>query len=204
MECDVVKKVTALLITSCFLHGCASKGFYKPANINEKTGLYDTGSSLEQSDIYKYDTNVDIKKFKLVVLDAQSDLFRNRFEFFVRNSLSEIGVKMIFNKEELSNFVKINPKINSKEAILQDIDDSINIRKISNVIGPILYIKISSNVNGAGRRNIKLDIFDIETDSLLFSAAKDKVIWEDFDKEINYPIMNKMKEWFKQSMYKKA
>ena len=179
------------------LGGCAS---YQPVQVDPKTDLYATTTQLDDSAIREYDTSVDPAKFRFVALNANSNVYPARFEFFTRTALADLGIKQVLNQEELVAMVKMHPKLGSINAI----NDPLAIKKVSDTVGPIMLIEFSSAWDGDVRRYVTLKITDASTGRTLLRVEHPKPIWVSVDPEAHYPVLNALRQWVKASTKKKS
>ncbi len=69
------------------LGGCT---YYTHLQLDPATNLYKTSTQLEKGSIREYDTSVDPRKFRFVVLEAGSNTYPARFEFFMRMNFGDV------------------------------------------------------------------------------------------------------------------
>lgn len=179
------------------LAGCAS---YAPVQVDQKTGMYSTTTELDKSAIREYDTTVDLQAFRFVYLNANSNVYPGRFEFFVRNALADLGVTQVLNQDELVAFVKAHPKLKD----VSSVNDPLAIKKVSEAVGPILMVEFNSIWDGDVRRYVTLKITDASTGRKLLHVEQDKLIWMSVDPEAHYPVLNVLRQWVKACSNKKS
>jgi hypothetical protein len=186
------KNICILTLLFIFVTGCAT---YGPVRIDEKTGLYKTSTVLKAGAIQKRDTDVNLKKFRFVYLVANSNIYHGRFEFFVRSALARNGFKYVLNKDELTKMITANPKLSS----IQSIDDPVSLKRLSDLVGPIMRVDFKSQWDGDVSRYITLAITDLSNNNLLLKIYHPKFIWGDVDSEAHYPVLNEIKKWIDDS-----
>lgn len=170
------------------LSGCAS---YAPPSIDKETGRYSEIVPLEAGAIEKKKTNVDLSKYRFVYLNAETNVYESRFEFFVREALVGFGFKHILNQDELIALVSSDKETTD----LASLSDPLAQRKLSNDVGPILYIRFSSRWDGDVRRYVDVEVVDMSSGETLLKINHPKMIWWEVDREAHYPVLNAIKQW---------
>jgi hypothetical protein len=150
-------KPTLMLLFALLTAGCTSYGrgqIYFP-KIDGKAGLYVTEATVNKEDLGVRDTNVDLRKFRFVYLQTGTDVYPERFEFFVRNTLARIGFLQVLNPNEFSALLSSDEKVCSMPRV-SDREQG----QISRIVGPILRVQIYSYRIGVYRRG-KLSVMDL-------------------------------------------
>lgn len=194
LSCDV-KRYSSLITIGVLCLIASGCGTYKPVKIDSKTGLYGTSTELEKSAIRKYETSVDPNSFKFVYLNANSNVFSKRFEFFIRDALADLGITRVVNQEELIALVKSHPKLHG----INSVTDPLSIQKISEIVGPILLVDFESIWDGDVSRYVTLRVSDASNERVLLHVEQNKFIWMEVDPEAHYPVLNALRQWFKAS-----
>lgn len=197
---DSISRISKLLFAGLFslaMSGCAT---YAPIQVDPKSDLYSTATDLDKSAIREYDTSIDPQIFRFIALNANSNVYQARFEFFVRNALSYLGIKQVLNQDELAAMVKMHPRLKD----VTSTTDSLAIKKISDTIGPMLFVDFNSTWDGDVRRYVSLKIVDGSTGRVLLRIEHPKLIWANVDSEAHYPVLNALRQWFKASTNKKT
>ena len=176
-------KILATLLVS----GCA---VYAPPKIDEKTGLYKQTASVQPGAIEKRDTNVDLKKFRFAYLISDTNVYPARFEYFARSPLARAGITRVLNTREMQEWGN-QPEL----AGITSLSDPISQRRLSERIGPILLIQLSSMWDGDVTRNVSLTVTDLSSDKVLLQIRHDKFVWMEVDSEAHYPVFNELKKW---------
>ncbi len=176
----------AFLVGGCY--------YYTPLRLDPKTDLYKTSTKLEKSSIREYDTSVDPRKFRFVILSTVSNTYPARFEFFVRNALSDLGIKLVLNRKEARSLAGMHPKLSD----FADSNYTQLVKKVSDVVGPVMLVYAQSVTDG-DRRHVGLKVTDISTGRVLLEVKHVKFILVEVDAPAHYPVLNALREWFKAS-----
>lgn len=171
--------------------GCSTM-YYDRTGIDQETGLYATGTTVDPAAVQVRGTNVDLTKFRFVYLETRTDLWPARFEFFVRDALVRMGFKNILNTRELSKFITSNPEQLSS---IHSISDFMSQQRLSNRVGPVLHVAVNIGSDRGGNRNVTLTVSDLSEGRVLLLLNHRKAVWTSFDKEAHYPVLNELKKW---------
>jgi hypothetical protein len=174
--------------------GCSRYNPYTPLRLDASTDLYKTSTKLEKSSILEYDTSVDPRRFRLVVLNAQSNTYPARFEFFMRTALSDLGLTLVLNRKELRLLAGMHPKLSEVSASSHaDV-----IKEVSDVLKPVMLVDVQSVTDGE-RRHVTLKVIDASSNRVLLHVKHVKYIILEVDPPAHYPVLNALREWFKAS-----
>lgn len=182
------RKCRLILCLLIVLSGCAS---YAPPKINDKTGLYDTSTSLDEGAVQNRNTNLNLRKYRFVHLVTETNVYPGRFEFFTRAALARNGLTTVLNTDELAEMVASNPRFSS----IQSVTDPVSLRRLAEQVGPILQVRLSSRWDGDVRRYVTMTVRDLATGEQLLHIYHSKMIWSDVDGEAHYPVLNELKKW---------
>jgi hypothetical protein len=180
-----------MVLGALFISGCAT---YAPPKVDEKTGMYKASASLDGGAVEKRDTNVDLKKFRFVYLVTQSNVYPGRFEFFARSALAHAGFTNVLNTQELTEFITETPALSS----ITSVGDLVSRRRLAQLIGPIMFVQVSSMWDGNVRRDVTLTVVDLSSGKTLLQIDHNKLIWADVDSEAHYPVLNEFNKWVKE------
>ena len=181
-------QLVVLLFIVFLIGGCAT---YALPSIDEKTGRYSEAAPLEEGAIEKNVTDVDLEKYRFVYLNAESNVHSSRFEFFVREALVRFGFNHILNQTELLDLVTSTEEASE----ISSISDPLAQRKLSDIIGPILYVEFLSRWDGNASRYVNVQVVDVSTGKVLLKINHPKMIMMEVDSEVHYPVLNAIKDW---------
>lgn len=179
------------------IHGCA---VYGPAQLDPKTNQYGTFVEVDKAAFREYQTDVDPRGFRFIVLTTRTNTYPARFEFFARNALADLGLTHVLNRDELVHLVKSHPQL----AELTSISDPLALARISKVAGPVMLVDFASLSDGNARRLVALRVTDAGSGRVLLRIEQNKMIWADTDTEVHLPMLNALRQWFKASTGKAA
>lgn len=181
-------KLPALLVLAAGLGACST---YAPVKLDEKTGQYATSTQLDPGATRVWETGVNPKEFKLVLLATQTNVYPLRFEFFARSALFDLGLKRVLNVGEMAALLE--------DKGLGDKVDPESIRKLSNSGLPVLVVDMRSTWDGDVRRYVTLKAIDGRNGKTLLSLDHPKLIWMDVDPEAHLPVFNALRNWYQTS-----
>jgi hypothetical protein len=180
-------RLATMLLATLIVSGCA---VYAPPKFDEKTGLYKQGAALDAGAIEKRDTNVDLKRFRFAYLISDSNVYPGRFEFFARSALAHAGITRVLNTAEMLEWVN-TPELSE----IPSLSDPVSQRRLSERIGPVLLIRLSSIWDGDVTRDVDLAVTDLSTGKELLHIHHHRFVWVEVDSEAHYPVFNEFKKW---------
>lgn len=189
--------IAAWLVVIVSIAGCAQ---YAPATLDPKTGQYNTYVEIDKSAYREYVTDVDPRSYRFVALDARSNVYPARFEFFVRKALADLGSPRVLNVKELVQLVRMHPQLQN----LTSVSDPLTLKRISEVTGPTLLVMIDSLAPTGAARLMRLEVTDAASGRVLLRLEQRKTIWMDADAEVNLPLLNALRQWYLASTGKPA
>lgn len=182
---------TVFLVMSALLSGCAT---YSSSRIDEKTGMYEGNAVADPAWITKSVSGVDFNRYAYIYLQARTNFYPARFEYYVRHALFRNGFARVLNEQELTSLILDTPRL----ASINSLSDSVAVRRLSDLSGPILRVLYSSTGQRA-RNYTDFSVHDLSTGELLFQIKFDKVIWTDSEKETMQPVLNAFTVWVDQN-----
>jgi len=184
-----------LLMVACTSYGRGQVYFQR---IDGKTGLYVTEANVSKEDLGTRNTHIDPKRFRFVYLQAGTDVYPERFEFLVRNTLARAGFAQVLNPVEFSAFLSSDEKVRSMPKATDG-----ELSRISRIVGPILRVQIYSYRSGERRRG-KLTVIDLSSETPLLEVFFEKGDYEGFEAAALYPALNELKKWADECSPKKG
>jgi hypothetical protein len=181
-------RLATIVVATLFVSGCA---VYAPPKIDEKTGLYKQAAALDPGEIRKRDTNVDLKKFRFAYLISDSNVYPGRFEFFARSALARAGITRVLNTHEMTEWISSTSELSE----IASLSDPISQRRLSERIGPVLLIQLSSMWDGDVTRDVDLVVTDLSTGKAMLEIHHHRFVWMEVDSEAHYPVFNELKKW---------
>lgn len=175
------------------LVGCTP---YKKLDVNKDTGKFETSFEFDKEGIDKRSLFAGVAGVDAVYVRTFDYFANEAFERYMRKGLGEIGFKTVFNREELSQMV-INSNLSQ---YVSNVDDVINLHKISKLTKPFLIIEvIHQPIGGAWFWN-EVAIRDASSGELLLHAKEKRIVWMEATQELGAPTLNLIKEWYDASM----
>jgi hypothetical protein len=182
------------------MHGCAAT----MPTINRDSGLYEGVSAIDEDAVQMLDTKVDMKTFKLVLLIVDDSLprgisvtdagrYRRGVEDLVRNSLADMGFRRVLNLAELTNLTRSDPAL----ASIEHADNLSAQKQISDMIGPILRIEVSTiSFVDTVRTSYCLFVTDLSGNYKEYLRVVDKkIVWWNSLTEVYCPLLNELRKW---------
>ncbi|NJD55323.1 MAG: hypothetical protein FIA94_02840 [Nitrospirae bacterium] len=188
----IILRIFLLLLFSFLTLGCAS---FKPANIDETTGQFPASAEVDKQYIKIYQPLAGIKEANYVYLLARSPYGNDKFYSFMKDALIKIGFKKVYSRKELSQLV-IKSGLST---YITDLSDPISLNNLAKATGP--FIILDSNVFPVADVVFRFDVQVIEplSGDTYLEISRIRTNWLDMDKEINYPILNVIKQWHDES-----
>lgn len=183
-----------LVIVATFMTGCSA---YKIPDIDLTQESIPTGYKIKPEWVSTYKLYRDIDKIDFVVLRARNYGGYSEYRLFMEKMLAEIGFKSVISESEFEKTIEAKGLARKTE-----LGYSLEyLNYIYKEIGPFLYISASLN-NVSGQYPIwenRLLIADPESSDVLVKFAYRKTGWMSLDDEFNYPTINFIHEWYKES-----
>lgn len=183
-----------VVVAACAaLVGCAS---YAPPTLDKKSGSYSTIVEVDKGGVLAFETDTDPRRFGTVLLIAESNVYPERFEFFNRQALADLGMLRVQNPGEMA-------------ALLDDHGlgrkvDADAVAAFSSKVQPVLVIEVKSQWDGDVRRYVKLRVIDSRDGRVLLEVDHPRLIWMDVDSEAHYPVFNELRRWYSASTAKQG
>ena len=182
------------IVLLAFLSGCGPAFKLNPPS--EETGFYPTSSNVEAKDIQTYLPFSKIDKVKFIFFKGTYSLNDKIFENFMRTALVNIGFENILNEEELSKLIISNNLSDS----LPSISDLVSLNRLSHITGQFLYMKANLSMPAECWFRFDISIIDPLSGEKLLDVSRLELNDLDLDKEVNYPILNLLINWKKDSL----
>lgn len=114
----------------------------------------------------------------------------------MKDALLKIGFKRVYGEKELSQMV-IKSGLSQ---IVSNISDLISLNNLAKATGPFIVMK--SRVYRVGDAVYRFDLQVIEplNSSTCLEMSRIRTNWLDMDTEINYPVLNLIKQWYDESI----
>lgn len=172
--------------------GCSA---YAPPQIDKETGLYKIEGKLSESASLRMDTSQDPRRFRFVLLNAESAYYQDQLEFAARQALADLGFMQVFNKSEFGSFVKMQ-QLSGKVAI----QGPMSMSRISDMVGPFLIMNFSSVAYNDSDIVVKLNLMDASSGKRLLVVDDARYVWVSHDFEAYFPVLNEMRRWYMDSV----
>lgn len=185
-------RILLSILTLFFILGCAS---FKPANIDVVTGQFPASVEVDKKHIKIYRPLAGIQEANYVYLRAFSSYSNDKFYNFMKDALIKIGFKKVYSERELSQIIIQS----GLSACVTNISDIISLHNLAKITGPFLVLE--SNVFLVSSCVFRFDLQIIEplSGDTYLEISRIRTNWLDMDKEINYPILNVIKQWYDES-----
>lgn len=183
-----------LIILSLFLiSGCVTS--YKPANIDEATGQFPASADVDKKYIKIYRPFAGVQDVNYVYLRAYSPYGKDKFYEFMKDALWKIGVKTTYSEKELSQRIIASGLSN----YVTNISDLISLNNLAKAAGPFLILECNVFRLTDVVYRFDLQLIDPLSGDTYLEISRIRTAWLDMDKEINYPILNVIKQWYDES-----
>lgn len=182
------------VVLSAFLAaGCVAS--FKPVSIDETTGRFPASAEVDKQYIKILQPLAGIKEINYVYLRARAWSGGTRFYDFMRDALIKIGFKNVYSGKELSQMVIQS----GLSASVTNLSDLISLNNLAKATGP--FIVVDSTVYPVADVVYRFDVQVIEplSGKTYLEISRIRTNWLDMDKEINYPILNVIMQWYEES-----
>ncbi len=184
-----IKLLLYLLCITSLLSACP-----KPFASHRPDGpsLYSNAFKLDEDAIVKRDTSVDLSKFRFVYLETVTTFYPGKFSFYVRQHLSEMGMRNILNHDEMAALVEGNPELTP----FSSLGTPMALKQLSNLVGPILKVTMKLDLPTISSRDIFVEITDLSSGKTLLEIHhRTAVLLYDAQDEVYYPVFNAINAW---------
>ena len=113
----------------------------------------------------------------------------------MKDALIKIGFKKVYSERELSQMI-IQSNLS---AYVTNISDLISLHNLAKITGPFLVLESSVFLVGDCVFRFDLQIIEPLSSDTYLEISRIRTNWLDMDKEINYPILNVIKQWYDES-----
>ena len=183
-----------LTILSLFIiSGCTT--FFNPLNIDEATGRFPASVDVDKKYIKIYHPFAGIQQVHYVYLRAYSPFGQDKFYEFMKDALLKIGFKITYNEKELSQRVIASGLSN----YVTNISDLISLNNLAKATGPFLILECNTFRLTDVVYRFDLQLIDPLSGDTYLEISRIRTAWLDIDQEINYPILNVIKQWYDES-----
>lgn len=171
---------------------CAS---FKPANLDPSTGKFPAWTKVHERYINIFRPLAGVKEARYVYLRTYAKYGDDRFYDFVKDALIKIGFPKVYSKKELYEMISqsgLSPYIKS-------LSDPISLHNLAKVTGP--FIVLVCSVFPVSDTVFRFDVQLIEplSGDIYLEISRIRINFADMDREINYPILNVIKQWYDES-----
>jgi hypothetical protein len=189
----IAYKIWILVLSLVFMTGCA--GAFKLANVDPATGRFPTSVEVDKKYIKIFRLVPGVQETNYVYLRAASEFGGDRFYDFMKDALQKIGFKKIYSQRELSQFVVKS----GLSQYVTSISDLVSLNNLAKAAGPFLIIECRVFRVSDVVFRFDLQLIDPLTGETSLEISRIRTNWLDMDSEINYPILNVIKQWYDES-----
>ena len=189
-----MEKIRQLFVTFlCTILGACATSF-KIVEPDQTTGMYKSRGVVNDSQLIEYKTFPKLSESKYVYLKAKSDFQNAKFQNYMDKFVKSLGFDMVMNEENLSIYV-VEKGLTEQ---VTSVSDFIGLSRLAKIDGQFIYIDTSINsLNSSGCCvfvfNFK--VYDRVSRVKYLDISRRNLSKVNFDKEIIYPVLNKVKEW---------
>lgn len=185
------------LLACVVLSGCAHQ--YLPLQLDAKSSAYPTSTQVDPGGILAYNVQVNPKIFPVVLLVANSNNRASVFEFTMRTALAQLNITNVFNPAEFRKFAA-----DRHVAFDGDKLDGAAIQRFSNTVTPVLLVESVYRFVGDARMMVGVRVIDSRTGTVLLLVNHPRTVWNNFDAEALYPMLNQLRRWYLDSSKQSA
>jgi len=170
----------------------SSCAVYKPLNIDPATGQFPASADVDKKYIKIYRPLAGVQDIDFVYLRAYSPYGEDRFHEFMKDALLKIGFKVPYSEKELSQRIIAIGLSN----YVTNISDLISLNNLAKVTGPFLVVECNTFRLSDVVYRFDLRLIDPLSGDTHLEISRILTAWLDVDKQINYPILNVIKQWY--------
>jgi hypothetical protein len=164
-------------------------------NIDQATGQFPASADVDKKYIKIYRPFSGVQNVNFVYLRAYSPYGEDRFYEFMKDALLKIGFKVTYSEKELSQRIIAIGLSN----YVTNISDLISLNNLAKVTGPFLVVECNTFRLSDVVYRFDLRLIDPLSGDTHLEISRIRTAWLDVDKEINYPILNVIKQWYDES-----
>lgn len=190
-----IKPAIYLLFIILFIvSGCAKP--FKHVDIDPSTDQFPTSVSVDKKFIKIFHPLPGIQEVNYVFLQTYTPYGNDSFFEFTKDALLKIGFKRVYNEKELAQMV-IQSGLSQ---YVTNLSDLISLNNLAMATGPFIFMQ--SRVYRVSDAVYRFDLQLIEPLSgrTFLEISRVRTNWLDMDTEINYPILNTIKNWYDESV----
>ena len=186
-------KTFLMALSILALMGCSTP--FKPVNIDPATGQFPTSAEVDQKYIKIFRPLPGVRNMNYVFLQAYTPHGNDRFYEFMKDSLLKIGFKKVYGDRELSQMV-IQSGLSK---YVTNISDLISLNNLYRAAGPFVYLQSRVYLVSNAVFRFDLQLIDPLSGKTCLEISRVRTNWLDMDTEINYPILNVIRQWYEES-----
>jgi len=189
---QVSSKKLVVIFVLLLMAGCAS---FKPASIDQATGQFPASCEVDKKYIKILQPLAGINEVNYVYLRTHTPYSNDRFYDFMKDALLKIGFKKVYSGKELSQMI-IKSGLST---YITNLSDLISLNNLAKATGP--FIVLDSTLYPVTNVVFRFDVQVIEplSGDTFLEISRIRTNWLDMDKEINYPMLNVIKQWYDES-----
>jgi len=175
------------LVLCLALSACSST--LKPANLDIKTGSFQTQSKISKDGIQK-ETPFDDKYLSLLYVktDGKNERFN---DFFITTFKNMNRFKNVYDKSDLEKLV-IQRGLTGR---VQNVSDLIGLKNLSDEIGPLLVVEPTVEFLGAYTFTASFKVTNAQTGEDVLVVKNKAINWGGLDQPLFYPLFNAFLAW---------
>jgi hypothetical protein len=174
------------------LSGCVIPYTYKQNLPDLRASEAPTYSKVSPEQLTHNKPYRDISRAKFVVLVADSNRDPSGYTRLVRSALESIGFPEILDEVQ---FTKRLLDAGAQEA-KAGVNDLADLRRAADVLGPYLVVQASLYKGGGEAWRVALTVIDPQGPEIMLKYDVIKIAWISFEKELNYPMFNVLRDWY--------
>lgn len=183
-----------LIILSLFLiFGCVAS--FKPADIDEANGQFPASADVDKKYIKIYRPFAGVQDVNYIYLRAYAPYGKDKFYEFMKDALLKIGFQITYSEKELSQRIIASGLSN----YVTNISDLISLNNLAKATGPFLILECNIFRLTDVVYRFDLQLIEPLSGNTYLEISRVRTAWLDMDKEINYPILNVIKQWYDES-----
>jgi hypothetical protein len=157
--------------------------------------MFPTSTEVDKKHVKIFRPLAGVEEVKYVFLQSSRAFGNDRFYDFMKDALLKIGFKKVYGEEELAKMV-IQAGLSQ---YITNLSDLISLNNLAKATGPFLVLRARVYLVSDVVYRFDLQLIDPLSGSTYLEMSRVRTNWFDMDTEINYPVLNLIKQWYDES-----
>jgi hypothetical protein len=190
-----MKKIFVYIVAFSAVFLSCGGSAYQLVQLNAGERRISPSISLDKSSIITFvpSPKLDSAKF-IYFVGATSNFEGNKYTAMMNDLFKQLGLSIVTQDQLIAKIAD-----SKLDTIITNLQDKMQLRKLSKLIGPFLIVNTSCKVVGGSRFRHQVLIYDPEEPKMLLEIYHERTAWVSVKKEIVNPVLNKIIDWTEES-----